>query len=81
MKFIFDTLPRYLVAFDFSTFMENEVKCITVVTDCETGDALYYEKKEIGEDYLRVLQASNSLPFLAKPVHYNGLTLMEGGLT
>jgi predicted patatin/cPLA2 family phospholipase len=81
MKFIFDTLPRSLVPFDFTTFMENDVKCITVVTDCETGEALYYEKKELGKDYLKVLQASNSLPFVAKPVHYNGRILMDGGLS
>jgi predicted patatin/cPLA2 family phospholipase len=81
MKFIFDTLPRSLVPFDFKTFMENDVKCITVVTNCETGEALYYEKNELGEDYLKVLQASNSLPFVAKPVHYNGLVLMDGGLS
>jgi predicted patatin/cPLA2 family phospholipase len=81
MKFIFDTLPRSVVPFDFTTFMENDVICITVVTDCETGEALYYEKKKLGEDYLKVLQASNSLPFVAKPVHYNGLILMDGGLS
>jgi predicted patatin/cPLA2 family phospholipase len=81
MKFIFDTLPHSLVPFDFTTFMENDVKCITVVTDCESGEALYYEKKELGENYLTVLQASNSLPFVAKPVHYHGLILMDGGLS
>jgi predicted patatin/cPLA2 family phospholipase len=81
MKFIFDTLPRSLVPFDFPTFMENDVTCITVVTDCETGEALYYKKKELGEDFLKILQASNSLPFVAKPVHYNGLILMDGGLS
>jgi len=81
MKFIFDTLPRSLVPFDFKTFMDNDVKCLTVVTDCETGETLYYDKKELGEDYLKILQASNSLPFVAKPVHYEGRTLMDGGLT
>ena len=81
MKFIFDTIPRSLVPFDFKTFMDNDAKCITVATDCETGEALYYEKKELGEDYLKVLQASNSLPFVAKPVHYHGLILMDGGLS
>jgi len=81
MEFIFDTLPHSLVPFDFKTFMDNDVKCITVVTDCETGETLYYEKKELGEDYLKVLQASNSLPFVAKPVHYKGRILMDGGLS
>jgi predicted patatin/cPLA2 family phospholipase len=81
MKFIFDTIPRSLVPFDFETFMDNNVICITVVTDCDTGKALYYEKKELGKDYMKILQASNSLPFIAKPVHYKGRTLMDGGLS
>jgi predicted patatin/cPLA2 family phospholipase len=80
MKFIFDTIPCSLVPFDFKTFMENDAKCVTVVTDCESGEALYYEKRELGEDYIQVLQASSSLPFIAKPVHYKGRVLMDGGL-
>jgi predicted patatin/cPLA2 family phospholipase len=81
MKFIFDTIPRSLVPFDYNNFMESNVTCITVVTDCDTGKSLYYEKKDLGEDYLKILQASNSLPFIAKPVHYKGRTLMDGGLS
>ncbi len=81
MKFIFDTIPRSLVPFDFNCFMDNKATCITAVTDCDTGNALYYEKKELGEDYLRILQASNSLPFISKPVHYKGRILMDGGLS
>jgi predicted patatin/cPLA2 family phospholipase len=81
MKFIFDTIPRSLVPFDFKTFMESKVRCVTTATDCETGEARYYEKSEVGEDYLKILQASCSLPFLAKPVYYQGNTLMDGGLS
>ena len=81
MNFIFDTIPRSLVPFDFNYFMDNKATCITVVTDCATGKALYYEKKDLDEDYLKILQASNSLPFIAKPVHYKGRILMDGGLS
>jgi predicted patatin/cPLA2 family phospholipase len=81
MKFIFDTIPHSLVPFDFKTFMNNNATCITVVTDCDTGKPIYYEKKDLGEGYLKILQASNSLPFVAKPIHYEGRTLMDGGLS
>jgi predicted patatin/cPLA2 family phospholipase len=80
MDFIFDTIPNSLVPFDFETFMESDVRCITTVTDCETGEALYYEKDEVGKDYFKVLRASTSLPFMAKPIHYQGRVLMDGGL-
>ncbi|MBW1743689.1 MAG: patatin family protein [Deltaproteobacteria bacterium] len=80
MDFIFDTIPNSLVPFDFETFMESDVRCITTVVDCETGEALYYEKNELGEDYFKVLRASTSLPFMAKSIHYKGRILMDGGL-
>jgi predicted patatin/cPLA2 family phospholipase len=81
MDFIFDTIPNSLVPFDYETFMGSDVKCVTVVTDCTTGEALYLEKAELGEQYLPVLRASACLPFIAKPVRYNGLVLMDGGLS
>jgi predicted patatin/cPLA2 family phospholipase len=81
MDFIFNTIPNSLVPFDFSTFMNNRAVFITAVTDCETGEALYYEKNSIGKDCLTVLKASCSLPFVAKSVHYQGRVLMDGGLS
>lgn len=80
MDFIFDTIPNSLVPFDFETFMASDVRCITTVIDCETGEALYYEKNEVGKDYFKVLRASTSLPFMAKPIYYKGRVLMDGGL-
>ena len=81
MKFIFDTIPNSLVPFDYQTFRESDVKCITVVTDCKTGEPLYFEKGELGEDYLSILQASTCLSFISKPVQYNGHILMDGGIS
>ncbi|MDY6838183.1 MAG: patatin family protein [Thermodesulfobacteriota bacterium] len=81
MDFIFDTIPNALVPFDFKTFMKSEQKCLTTVTDCKTGEAVYYEKGELGADYMKILRASSSLPYIAKPVHYKGRVLMDGGLS
>ncbi len=81
MKFIFDTIPNSLVPFDYQTFKDSDVKCVSVVTDCKTGEPLYFEKSELGEDYLLMLRASTSLPFISKPVRCNGQFLMDGGLS
>jgi len=80
-KFIFDTIPNSLVPFDYQTFRESDVKCISVTTDCRTGEALYFEKSEFGDDYISILQASTCLPFISKPVRYNGHILMDGGIS
>jgi len=81
MDFIFDTIPNVLVPFDYETFSKSKTRCITVVTDCTTGQPIYFEKDDLGDDYLLVLQASTCLPFIAKPVRYNGLVLMDGGIS
>ncbi len=81
MDFIFNTIPNNLIPFDYETFYNNEQKCITTVSDCISGEPLYYEKNELGKDYLKVLQASSSLPFIAKPVKFRGKILMDGGLS
>ena len=81
MKFLFDTIPHSLVPFDHQTFMENEATYVVVVTDCQSGKSLYYEKNDLGPDFLTVLQASCSLPFVSKAVEYKGLALMDGGIS
>ncbi len=80
MDFVFREIPRRLVPFDFNTFYSSPVRLVTVVTDCQTGRAEYFEKADLGEDYLTVLKASSSLPFIAPPVEFRGRTFMDGGL-
>jgi len=81
MDFIFDTIPNQLVPFDYKTFRSSPQRCLVTVTDCMSGEALYYEKAHLGADYLKVLQASCSLPLVARPVQFGGRTLMDGGLS
>lgn len=81
MDFIFNTIPFSLVPFDMNTFYKNEAKFVIGVTDCETGDPVYYEKSELKDDLMDIFRATCSLPFLAKPVYFRGRILMDGGLT
>lgn len=81
MDFIFNTIPFSLVPFDRDTFLRNEVKFVIGVTDCETGDTVYYEKSELGDDSMDIFKATCSLPFLAKPVCCKGRMFMDGGVT
>jgi predicted patatin/cPLA2 family phospholipase len=80
MDFIFNTIPFSLVPFDMNTFLGKKVKFVMGVTDCETGDAVYFEKRELGDDCMDIFRATCSLPFLEKPVHYKGKVFMDGGV-
>ncbi len=79
-KFIFDEIPNHLVPFDFETFRRSKQRCIITATDCHTGEAVYYDKDEIGDGVLKILQAGCALPLVQKPVHYKGRVLMDGGI-
>ncbi|MGD9096808.1 MAG: patatin family protein [Desulfobacterales bacterium] len=81
MDFIFNTLPNLLVPFDFKAFRASPQRFIVTATDCETGRAVYYDTNRLSDaDLLEVLKAGCSLPFLQKPVCFDGRILMDGGV-
>ena len=80
MDLIFDHIPNNLVPFDFDSFHIGKEKFVIGTTDCHTGQAVYLEKNGTPSDILSIVRASSSLPFMAKPVQFNGRTLMDGGI-
>ncbi len=80
MDFIFDEIPRSIVPFDLEAFSGSTVRFWMAVTDCQSGEPVYYEKTGLGAHALTVMRASCALPFIARPVAFDGRLLMDGGL-
>ncbi|SES22018.1 patatin-like phospholipase family protein [Salipaludibacillus aurantiacus] len=80
MDFLFDKVPNHIVPFDFSALDNSQEDFLVGTMDCQTGEALYYNKKSHGKDILKIIRASSSLPLIAQPVEYNGKVLLDGGL-
>ena len=58
MRFIFDTIPNALVPFDFETFLASKQRFIATVFDCQTGEAVYFDKVGLSKnDLTKILQA------------------------
>ncbi|MFD2511459.1 patatin family protein [Halalkalibacter alkalisediminis] len=81
MDFLFDMIPNQMVPFDYNRFEKEKGNFVVVTTDCQTGEARYFEKQELGKDILKILRASSSLPFIAPVVEHNGFTLLDGGIS
>ncbi|WP_333860344.1 patatin-like phospholipase family protein [Clostridium sp.] len=80
-EFIFDELPNKLEIFDIETFTKAKEKFVVAVTDCDKGEAVYFEKSECKDkDVYDVVKASSSLPFMAPVVKFQGLNLLDGGV-
>lgn len=80
MNLIFDEIPNQLVPFDYSNFHKATEEFVVGTTDCMTGEAVYFEKRDHAENFLTIIRASSSIPLMAQPVEYGGRLLMDGGL-
>ncbi|UFT99975.1 patatin family protein [Radiobacillus kanasensis] len=80
MDFIFDEIPNQLVPFDYDAFLKSSEQLVVGTTDCETGEPVYYGKDRYGEDMLKILRASSSLPFVAPAVPFEDRALLDGGI-
>ncbi len=81
MDFLFDTLPNKLAPFNFDAYYEADEEFVIGVTDCKTGEALFYKKSEYPTDAVTLLRASSSLPMFAPMVEFDGKYLMDGGIS
>ncbi|MBB6452357.1 putative patatin/cPLA2 family phospholipase [Salirhabdus euzebyi] len=81
MDFLFNKLPNELAPFDYETFYKAPEKFIVGTTDCQTGQAVYFEKSAHQNNMLTILRASSSLPFIAPEVEYDGKYLLDGGIS
>ena len=78
--FIFKTIPEQHLFFDREIFDETDIKFLTGATDCVTGKPVWFEKSDISPGFA-VTVASCSVPLLSKVVKYNGLELLDGGVS
>jgi len=80
MNFIFDEVPQGIVPFDYETYYASSQTFKVVVTDIESGQAVYLNNKK-DMDLMSALQASASLPFISKPVQIMGKPCLDGGIS
>ncbi|MFS0824041.1 patatin-like phospholipase family protein [Bacillus sp. 1P02SD] len=81
MDFIFDEIPNKHVPYDYDTFYQSKEEFVVGTTDCETGEPMYFNKEDYGNDMLKVIRASSSLPFVAPIIEFKGKKLLDGGIT
>ena len=80
MDFIFDEVANKLIPFDYETFALIKSKLTIVTTDCKSGEPYFVDNKSVEDAYI-ALEASTSLPFVAKIVKLHGRLLLDGGIS
>ena len=77
MDFIYHELPNHL-PFDYAAFDSAPVRFRIGTTDCETGQAVYFDKGEARLE--EALLASSSLPLVGRMARVNGRLYLDGGI-
>lgn len=81
-KFCYYDLPEKLYPIDSETFKNNPADFYVVCTDYESGNAYYHLCPELctGDINMRYLQASASMPVVARPLKIDGHLYADGGI-
>lgn len=79
-EFCYHTIPDKLDLFDTAAYVANPMEFYVVVTDVETGEAVYVSSDEAGEDALEFFRASASMPLVSKAVEIKGKKYLDGGI-
>lgn len=79
-EFCYHTIPEKLDLFDTEAYLENPMDFYVVVTDVETGKAVYINSDEAGDNALECFRASASMPIVSRPVEINGKKYLDGGI-
>ena len=79
-EFCYHTIPDTIDIFDTEAYVRNPMDFYVVVTDVETGEAVYINSDEAGNDALEFFRASASMPIVSKPVEIRGKKYLDGGI-
>ncbi len=80
VEFCYDKIPNELDVFDRESFKNNRMDFWAVVSDCESGEAVYHKLSDGGDEDMLWIRASASMPLASRPVAINGRRYLDGGL-
>ncbi len=72
-------MPYVYDVFDDETYMKSGTPFYAVVTNLDTGEPEYIKVDSVFEQ-MDVLRASGSMPFVSKPVDWEGKRYLDGGV-
>ena len=79
-EFCYREIPNKLDPFDRAAYRASPMDFYVVAADVETGQAVYRNCLEGGEEDLQWFRASASMPLAARVVEVGGLRLLDGGM-
>lgn len=77
---LFQAFPEEILPYDYEAYFRNPDRFVMVTTNCETGEANYFEEKRSKEHVIDIVRASSSLPFVCPIAYVDGVLMLDGGI-
>ena len=79
-KLLFEDFPNTVIPYNFDSYFQNPSRFVIVTTNCQTGQAEYFEEKTSSERLMKIVRASSSLPFVSTITDVDGTPMLDGGI-
>ncbi|MGL4774401.1 MAG: patatin-like phospholipase family protein [Clostridium sp.] len=80
MDMLLKRIPRELDPFDYEFFKKCNCDFVVGTTDCHSGKPCYFNIEDFNKSDA-IMQATISLPMVAKIVKHKGMELLDGGIS
>lgn len=65
---------------DYAAFRDSSMEFFVVATDVETGQAKYFDRRDVRQDDYSIMKASSAIPVVCKPYAVQGRAYYDGAL-
>ena len=80
-RLIFHDFPERIIPYRYDVYEQNPERFVMVTTDCQTGQAVYWEEKHDPKRIIDIVKASCSLPFGCPIAYVDGRPMLDGGIS
>ena len=82
MDYVYSTLSDHGGEYplDYDALRKNPMEFIVVAANAETGEAKYFDKRDIRQDDYSAFKASSSIPFVCRPYFIQGTPYYDGAI-
>lgn len=77
---LFQEFPEHILPYDYDAYFRSPDRFVMVTTNCETGEANYFEEKQSKERVIDIVRASSSLPFVCPIAYVDDKPMLDGGI-
>ncbi len=80
LDLVVEDFSNTILPFDYDAFFANPVQREFVASNCETGEAVYFDERKSRKRLTSICKASCAVPVVTKKQYIDGVQMLDGGI-